>query len=475
MTRKRALIIDDEPDIRELLEITLGRMKLETVTAADQAQALACLSEQTFDLCLTDMQLPDGNGLEIVQYINTHHPDLPVAMITAFGNMDTAIAALKAGAFDYLQKPIDLDQLRSLIESALKMGDLQGDAEQTAGGHLLGQSSAMNVLRQQINKLSRSQAPIYISGESGSGKEVAARMIHSLGPRNPGPFVPVNCGAIPSELMESEFFGHVKGSFTGAVGDKQGLFQAAGTGTLFLDEVADLPLAMQVKLLRAIQEKAVRPVGSQQEDLTDVRILCATHKDLAIEVDRGRFRQDLYYRLNVIELRIPSLREHLDDIPELANACLERLGREYGGSTPTLSESALTTLHQYAFPGNVRELENILERAFTLCENNQITPDDLQLTNHPIGPPAAAQVHTEPSTAITTASEDAGSRSARAPDDDNISLPPGVNLEEYLEGIERALITQALDATRWNKTAAAKELGITFRALRYKLKKLELE
>ncbi len=411
MTSKRALIIDDEPDIRELLEITLGRMKLETVTAADKTQALACLGEQTFDLCLTDMQLPDGNGLEIVEYINSHHPDLPVAMITAFGSMDTAIAALKAGAFDYLQKPIDLDQLRSLIESALKMGDLHSDVEQTVEGQLLGQSSAMNVLRQQISKLSRSQAPIYISGESGSGKEVAARMIHSLGPRSSGPFVPVNCGAIPSELMESEFFGHVKGSFTGAVGDKQGLFQAAGSGTLFLDEVADLPLAMQVKLLRAIQEKAVRPVGSQQEDLTDVRILCATHKDLAEEVDSGHFRQDLYYRLNVIELRIPSLREHLDDIPELANACLERLGREYGGGTPALSEAALTTLRQYAFPGNVRELENILERAFTLCEDNQITPDDLQLATHPGASPAtavAAQTYAEPPEEITAPRKEPG-------------------------------------------------------------------
>ncbi|XOV82193.1 MAG: sigma-54-dependent transcriptional regulator [bacterium] len=478
MTLKRALIIDDEPDIRELLEITLGRMKLETVTAADQAQALARLAEQTFDLCLTDMQLPDGNGLEIVEHINLHHPNLPVAMITAFGSMDTAIAALKAGAFDYLQKPIDLEQLRSLIESALKMSDMQASADPGKDENLLGQSAQMGRLRQQINKLARSQAPIYISGESGSGKEVAARMIHAQGPRSAGPFIPVNCGAIPSELMESEFFGHVKGSFTGAVSDKEGLFQAAGSGTLFLDEVADLPLAMQVKLLRAIQEKAVRPVGSQNEDLTDVRILCATHKDLGHEVDSGRFRQDLYYRLNVIELRIPALREHLDDIPELANACLQRLASEYGDPAPVITDEALATLLRYDFPGNVRELENVLERAFTLCENNQIVAADLQLADLPsdadaTAPPPAPRGH-----AAETATAAATSASApqQTPDGhDNFTLPPGVSLEEYLEGIERALITQALDATRWNKTAAAKELGITFRALRYKLKKLDLE
>ncbi len=473
MALKRALIIDDEPDIRELLEITLGRMKLETVTAADQAQALAALGEQTFDLCLTDMQLPDGNGLEIVEHINQHYPNLPVAMITAFGSMDTAIASLKAGAFDYLQKPIDLEQLRSLIESALKMSDMQDNTDSLTDENLLGQSAAMGRLRQQINKLARSQAPIYISGESGSGKEVAARMIHSQGPRSGGPFVPVNCGAIPSELMESEFFGHVKGSFTGAVSDKEGLFQAAGGGTLFLDEVADLPLAMQVKLLRAIQEKAVRPVGSQSEDLTDVRILCATHKDLGQEVDSGRFRQDLYYRLNVIELRIPALREHLDDIPELASACLQRLAQEYGSAAPVVTDDALATLQQYAFPGNVRELENILERAFTLCENDQITPTDLQLANtHSTAPPSA--VETRPESQPIEAPEARGEHHPTT-GDDSVSLPPGVSLEDYLEGIERALITQALDATRWNKTAAAKELGITFRALRYKLKKLDLE
>ena len=475
MTTKRTLIVDDEPDIRELLEITLGRMKLETVAAADLTSALEHLKNETFDLCLTDMHLPDGNGLELVEHINVHHPDLPVAMITAFGSMDTAISALKAGAFDFLQKPIDLEHLRALVESALKISELD-EGNTSAHVNLLGNSPPMENLRRQINKLARSQAPIYVSGESGSGKEVAARLIHSLGPRSSGPFVPVNCGAIPSELMESEFFGHTKGSFTGAVGDKQGLFQASAGGTLFLDEVADLPLAMQVKLLRAIQEKAVRPVGSQSEDVTDVRVLSATHKDLVSEVAEGRFRQDLYYRLNVIELRIPSLREHLDDVPELALASLQRLADEYGGEQPVISTEAMATLQSYDFPGNIRELENVLERAFTLCEKAEIKTDDLQLQNQsaaPFTPPVRDPADDPANSAAKQSADNLGSSDTSL--DDQLHLPDGVNLEDYISDVERRLITQALDTTRWNKTAAAKALGITFRALRYKLKKLELE
>jgi len=466
MTSKRTLIVDDEPDIRELLEITLGRMDLETVAAADLTSALDLLKHQSFDLCLTDMQLPDGNGLELVEYIGDHHADLPVAMITAFGSMDTAISALKAGAFDYLQKPIDLEQLRALVESALKIREL-GDNGEQAQTNLIGDSVPMEKLRGQIKKLARSQAPIYVSGESGSGKEVAARLIHALGPRNSGPFVPVNCGAIPSELMESEFFGHTKGSFTGAVGNKQGLFQAAASGTLFLDEVADLPLAMQVKLLRAIQEKAVRPVGSQTEDVTDLRVVSATHKNLADEVAAGRFRQDLYYRLNVIELRIPSLREHLDDIPALAAGSLQRLANEYGGGTPNISKDAMEILQTYDFPGNIRELENILERAFTLCDEAEINPGDLQLTPQ--------QSALDMSGAADVAGHPVGSSATRAQASREAELPDGVNLEDYLEDIERNLIVHALESTKWNKTAAAKALGITFRALRYKLKKLDME
>ncbi len=450
---KHTLVIDDEPDIRELLEITLGRMGIETKAAENLSQAKHLLSENKFDLCLTDMQLPDGDGLEVVRHISAHYQDLPVAMITAFGSMDTAIAALKAGAFDYVEKPIDLEQLRSLVDTALKMQSSHHTAQATDKG-LIGNSETMDALRLQIGKLARSQAPIYLAGESGTGKEVAARMIHSQGPRGDGQFVAVNCGAIPSELMESEFFGHVKGAFTGATSDKEGLFQAAAGGTLFLDEVADLPLSMQVKLLRAIQEKAVRPVGSQSEATTDVRILSATHKNLTDEVAAGRFRQDLYYRLNVIELRIPPLREHPEDIEPIATHCLARVASEYGGGLPTLSTSALAALKSHRFPGNVRELENVLERAFTLCEGDEIEIDDLQLQQDPVDssmPPQGLEPPAEP------------------------GLPEGQGLNEHLETIERAMITRALDESRWNKTAAAKALGITFRALRYKLKKFELE
>ena len=457
---KRALIVDDEPDIRELLEITLGRMDIETKAAKDVRTATELLATHQFDLCLTDMHLPDGDGIELVRRINADHPGLPVAVITAYGNMDTAIAALKAGAFDFVQKPVDLDQLRALVDTALKLSGLDAPSETTI--RLTGRSTALQRLRDQIKRLARSQAPIYVSGESGSGKELAARLIHEQGPRADAPFVPVNCGAIPSELMESEFFGHKKGSFTGAVADKEGLFQAASGGTLFLDEVADLPLPMQVKLLRAIQEKAVRPVGSQQESTIDVRILCATHKNLAGEVDAGRFRQDLYYRLNVIELPVPSLRERTDDIPLLANEILGRLADEYGTAAPQIADDAVESLKAYAFPGNVRELENVLERAFTLCENNRIRASDLNLSagRHMPAPPTQVLAQQAPVVRET----DVGPQ-----------LPPGESLEDFLEKIERRVITDALEATRWNKTAAAKNLGITFRALRYRLKKLGLE
>lgn len=460
MTEKTALIVDDEPDIRELLEITLGRMGLETIAAPDVTTAKAHLAEHKFDLCLTDMNLPDGSGLDLVELIGETHPELPVAVITAFGSMETAIAALKYGAFDFLQKPIDIAQLRGLIDSALKL--TPADKGAAGGTRMIGDSPVMETLRNQINKLARSQAPIYISGESGSGKEVAARLIHEQGPRAEGPFIPVNCGAIPSELMESEFFGHMKGSFTGAVADKQGLFEAAENGTLFLDEVADLPLSMQVKLLRAIQEKAVRPVGAQQEIDINVRILSATHKDLSIEVDCGHFRQDLYYRLNVINLDMPPLRDREDDVTALAELILTRLAKDYDASKPKLSKAALQALSNYDFPGNVRELENLLERAFTLCEDNQITPQDLNL-----------------SAATTQATAEAAESSPPATGDNEAAVPTQLgeneSLEDYLEKIERVLITQALENNRWNKTAAAKELGITFRALRYRLKKLDME
>jgi two-component system response regulator PilR (NtrC family) len=330
----------------------------------------------------------------------------------------------------------------------------------------------MERLRSQIAKLARSQAPIYVSGESGSGKEVAARLIHELGPRAEAPFVPVNCGAIPSELMESEFFGHTKGSFTGAVTDKEGLFAAAEGGTLFLDEVADLPLSMQVKLLRAIQEKAVRPVGAAAEQRIDVRVLSATHKDLANEVAEDRFRQDLYYRLNVIELAMPSLRDRPADIPELAGQILQRLATSYAAKLPVISNDALQELCGYDYPGNVRELENVLERAFTLCENNCIEMADLQLGSAIIEDRLPKSVPVPEESAPNTSTADAAAPHQQPAE---LALAPGQSLEEFLEAIERRLITEALEATRWNKTAAAKQLGITFRALRYRLKKLELE
>jgi two-component system response regulator PilR (NtrC family) len=478
MTDKRALIVDDEPDIRELLEITLGRMGLDTESAADLAEAHELLGSGEYDVCLTDMRLPDGDGIDLVRHISAAHPDLPVAVITAHGSMDAAIEALKAGAFDFVSKPVDLAQLRNLVDQALKLQPMDTSSKDDDETLLIGHSPAMQRLRKQVTKLARSQAPIYISGESGSGKEIVARNIHAQGSRATGAFVPVNCGAIPSELMESEFFGHRKGSFTGAVSDKEGLFQAASGGTLFLDEVADLPLPMQVKLLRAIQEKAVRPVGSQQEVPIDVRLLSATHKDLARLVELGEFRQDLYYRINVIELHVPSLRERAEDIELFADRILTRMARDYEEAPPRLSDAAMGALKGYAFPGNVRELENILERAYTLCENDCIEVDDLHFSPAArSGPPSATvEMHAidpaiaeRPEPDATDEAQDAGTLNDAAEAEGDGSL------EDYLESLERRKITEALEATRWNKTAAAKRLGITFRALRYRLKKLGME
>jgi two-component system response regulator PilR (NtrC family) len=450
----RALIVDDEPDIRELLELTLGRMDIETRSAPDLGSARELLATEKFDLCLTDMRLPDGDGLDLVRHIQDKLPSLPVAVITAFGSMDTAVEALKAGAFDFISKPVNLIVLRNLINSVLKLSDDYHQRDRRSRDILLGNSAAMRDIRSTIEKLSRSQAPVYIFGESGTGKELVAKLIHSKGPRADSPFVPVNCGAIAAELMESEFFGHKKGSFTGATTDKAGLFQVAAGGTLFLDEVAELPLHMQVKLLRTIQEKAVRPVGAERELPTDVRILSATHKDLAELVASGEFRQDLYYRLNVIRLEVPPLRERSDDVPLLVGHCLKKLARQYEQPDLALCDEAMQALTHYAFPGNVRELENILERATTLCEGNIITLEDLQL-------PAA------------------GTRqqaAAAQPGEPGVPLEPGaVPLDTYMDNIEKDVLMKALEQTRYNKTAAAKKLGITFRALRYRLKKLGLE
>lgn len=455
MTAQTALIIDDEPDIRELLEITLGRMGLHTRSACNVKEAYQWLARESFDLCLTDMRLPDGTGLDIIEFVQKNHSHTPIAMITAYGCVETATQALKAGAFDFITKPVDLVRLRELVNSALCLREPHTPVQITEGA-LLGQSPPMQKLRGKIDKLARSQAPVYISGESGSGKELVARQIHLQGARAKQPFIPVNCGAIPAELMESEFFGHKKGSFTGASVDQPGLFQAAQGGTLFLDEVADLPLAMQVKLLRALQEKAIRPVGSQQELVVDVRILSATHKNLTQEVAAERFRQDLYYRLNVIELQVPPLRERPEDIEQLSESILQRLSA--GSATVRLHPDALHKLQSYSFSGNVRELENMLERAYTLAEGAFIHTHDLHLP------------HTTP--ALFEATNLAAEKPAPAPP---APLPRVDNLEDHLEEIERKLITQALEETRWNRTAAAERLGLSFRSLRYRLKKLGID
>lgn len=496
MNRPMALIIDDEPDIRELLEITLIRMGIDTVSAASVSDARLALSEQSFDLCLTDMNLPDGNGIELVSLIQERYPDLPVAMITAYGNVETAISALKAGAFDFISKPVDLKHLRDLVTAALNLSEKKSPTTHSnnrSEQRILGQTDIIQTLNTQISKLARSQAPIYISGESGSGKELVARLIHEQSHRSKsGQFIAVNCGAIPSELVESEFFGHKKGSFSGAIDDKVGLFRAAEGGTLFLDEVADLPLSMQVKLLRAIQEKSIRPVGEQHEIKVDIRLLSATHKDLVKLVAQGQFREDLFYRINVIKLDVPALRERKEDIPLLAQHFLKKIALLNNTSPAQLDSKAETALMAYNYPGNVRELENTIERAVTLCEGNLISASDLQFSSaektlqtsqqptfrilgeHTHNPEAIDHKQSSHSVSqANTISEQLAFQPANtghiAPRAENQSL------EDYLEQIERKEIEQALLETKWNRTAAAKRLGISFRALRYKLKKLELD
>lgn len=464
MNQPKILIIDDEPDIRELLEITLGRLKLETYSVGTLQNAKDILNKDSFDLCLTDMRLPDGDGLDFIEYTQEHYTQMPIAMITAHGSMDTAIIALKAGAFDYLTKPIDLNHLRKIIKAALNINTAKVD-NIPIDQQFLGETAIIQNLRTQVAKVARSQAPVYIHGESGTGKEVIARLIHLQGPRAKQPFIAVNCGAIPTELMESEFFGHRKGSFTGANQDKIGLFQAANGGTLFLDEVADLPLPMQVKLLRTIQEKSVRTIGDQQEQPIDVRILCATHADLAIRVVEGKFRQDLYYRLNVIELKIPPLRAHKDDIPLLAHTLLSR-----AGYSVSLAKDAVEKLKTYDFPGNVRELENILERACTLCEGGVIKAEDLRFASTLSISDTIIQSQPTVDPSVTSIEEPLPSLNNKLPNLEDIG-----NLEEYLEAVERKILTQALEETRWNRTAAAERLGLSFRSMRYRLKKLGID
>ena len=453
---RSALVVDDERDIRELLVVTLGRMGIRVDTAADVSAARAQLAADKYDLCLTDMRLPDGSGLELVRHIGQRYPDIPVAMITAYGNVEAAVDALKAGAFDFVTKPVDLAVLRRLVQNALSLGEKRRQSK-PVHNRLVGESARIQQLRATISKLARSQAPVYIAGESGVGKELVARMIHEQGARSGGDFIPVNCGAIPAELMESELFGHRKGSFTGAHADKEGLFQAANGGTLFLDEVAELPLHLQVKLLRVIQEKTVRPIGAATEMPLDVRILSATHKNLAALVEEGRFRHDLYYRINVIELPVPPLRERREDIPLIAEAILERLANELQEPRLALSPAAMQAMLEYPFPGNVRELENVLERAMAMSEGTVIDARDLGLP--------------EP-----------GARGAPAPTAETHDAEAEMEAEigeggltDELLRIERERIRAALEACRYNKTRTAAHLGITFRALRYKLQKLKIE
>jgi two-component system response regulator PilR (NtrC family) len=431
--KPHALVIDDEPDICELLALTLGRMNIETTIAGDIDSARRQLSKRTFDICLTDMRLPDGDGLDLVKWMQKHAAGVPVAVITAHGNVETAVQALKLGAFDFISKPLDLKNLRNIVESALKVQQPTSRNET----RLLGKSPAMRDLRDLVERVARSQAPVHINGESGTGKELVARLIHDSGPRNDGPFVPVNCGAIPSELMESEFFGHRKGSFTGAVSDKVGLVQSASEGTLFLDEIADLPLSMQVKLLRVIQEQSVRPVGASREEAVNVRVLSATHRSLAEMVAEGQFREDLFYRINVIEINVPALRERGDDVLLLADHLLSK----HGGSLALLDDSARKVLVNYHFPGNVRELENMLERAVTLYASSTISAADLN-------------VRTSPGNV----------------DDKDITTKS--DLGGQMQDVERQAIVDALEKTRYNKTAAARLLGLSFRQLRYRIKKL---
>jgi two-component system response regulator PilR (NtrC family) len=448
----QVLVVDDEPDIRELLELTLVKMGLGVQSVGTLAEAKAKLKEQRFDLCLTDMRLADGQGLELVRHIAALGADLPVAVITAYGSAENAVAALKAGAFDYVSKPVGLEQLRALVKSALALPD-RADAP-AKGQQLLGDSAPLVHARELIGKLARTQAPVYIYGESGSGKELAARLIHDNGSRRDKPFVPVNCGAIPDTLMESELFGYRKGAFTGANEDRDGFFQAAHAGTLFLDEVAELPLHTQVLLLRAIQEKRVRKVGSTQEEPADVRIVSATHQNLAGMVEAGRFRRDLYYRLNVVDLVMPPLRECREDIPLLAAAILERLAAQSGARAPRLSQAALDELMRYDFPGNVRELENVLERALALGSGAaEFSASDLAL--HRISP------------------EEEGPAAQAAPESAaRTGTPPEEPLPAYLDRLERDAILAALAKTGFNRTAAARLLGITFRQLRYRMQRL---
>ena len=468
MKGNTVLLVDDEPDILQLLEITLARMNLNTRRAETLQAATRSLAEFTPDLCLTDMKLPDGNGLSLIQHIQDHYPELPVAMLTAHGNVETAIDALKLGAFDFVTKPLALEKLRELVGHAL---DIHKNNNASGDQTLIGDTPPINQLRIQIKKVARSQAPVHINGESGVGKEVVARLIHQLGPRASRPFIAVNCGAIPPDLVESELFGHRKGAFTGATADKQGLFQAAAGGTLFLDEIADLPLPTQVKLLRVIQEKSVRPVGSEKEIATDVRLLSATHKSLALEAQEGRFRDDLYYRINVIGLQVPTLRERKADIPLLARYLLSKQQSDNSNVSLAISDEAMDALIQHDYPGNIRELDNILARAQALADGDTIEAGDLSFETRVESNLPDADVNIRGSSNPKEMTPREGSNS----DDPDLLTDVDGDIEGYIEQVEKRILNAALLKHRWNKTATAKALGLSFRSLRYRLKKLGID
>ena len=463
MSSPRVLVVDDEADLRELLEITLVRMGLDVDSAETLKEARAFLAAGDYGLVLTDMRLPDGLGLELVRELAASGRNIPVAVVTAYGSADNAVIALKAGAFDYICKPVVLDELRIMVQSALRLNGA-GGADGGAKRRLIGDSAMVQALRDQIARLARSMAPIAITGESGSGKELAAREIHALSSRASKPFIAVNCGAIPEALMEAEFFGYRKGAFTGAADERDGFFQAANGGSLMLDEVADLPLAMQVKLLRAIQERRVRKIGATAEEPVDVRIISATHQNLAHCVETGKFRQDLFYRLNVIELNVPPLRERVDDLAVLSEAVLARLGG--AGQQAVLGPGVLDALRAYSFPGNVRELENILERALAFADGGVIQVGDLSLKGARVAPAEAVA----PAATLAAAAPQAEAAAAPAGE-----APLPNSLPDYLNQIERDIIIRALNQTQFNRTQAAQLLGISFRQLRYQMQKLEIQ
>ena len=464
------LLVDDEPDILQLLEIALARMNLNTLSAKTLTEAMQLLEHNEPDLCLTDMKLPDGNGLQLVEHVQQLDKELPVAVITAHGSVEAAIDALKLGAFDFVSKPVALDKLRELVGHALnlKRTDALGDSLDSSRD-LIGKSPATERLREKIAKVARTQAPIHVHGESGAGKEVVARLIHQSSARQSGPFIAINCGAIPPELVESELFGHLKGSFTGAMHAKQGLFQAADGGTLLLDEIADLPLATQVKLLRVLQEKAVRPVGSESEVGVDVRLISATHKRLNQEVAAGRFRDDLFYRINVIDIAVPALKDRREDVPDLATHLLEKIAEENGTSPKSLSAEAMAHLTQADFPGNVRQLENVLARAAALADTDEIQIDDLEIMASASTFTHAAELNPDTNENLNTPATSIGNQNMTTLD------AVGGDLEGYMDSIEREILQNAMTEYRWNKTAAAKALGVSFRSLRYRLKKLGLD